>query len=174
MITELHTIGIDPGDTTGWCTITVPYKSVFFDQPSEILSWDYGEFQGAEELQVRNICSLARTTQSLAYLTGPVLVVEDWDVDPTFGSTDPAVLSPVRILAMLRYAAFRNEIPDSRVVPQGRTIAKSTATDERLKQWGLYTAGSDHIRDATRHAITALRRAKNNPEFRDACWRKSH
>lgn len=190
MITVLHVLGIDPGKTTGWCRITIPYKSIYGDDPSQILEWDTGEFHKSENEQVDAICSLARTTQSLAYLTGPALVVscqsyditstppalvvEDWDQDPSFKSTDTEALSPVRLGAALSYAVHLGKAGDSHIVFQGRSLAKSTATDERLKAWGMYTVGSDHERDATRHAITALRRAKANPAFRDDLWARQN
>jgi squalene cyclase len=72
---------------------------------------------------------------------------------------------------MLRYAEHRHELNDGRVILQNRAIAKSTATDDRLKAWGLYDTNSGpHARDATRHAITALRRARDKPKFRDEMW----
>ena len=105
---------------------------------------------------------------------------EDWDSDPSFKSTDPEALSPVRIGAMLRFAmalqgtaainrAGSSMFGDATLTFQGRTIAKSTATDERLKAWGLWTTVT-HTRDATRHAITALRRARQDPELAARMW----
>jgi hypothetical protein len=170
VITVLHVIGIDPGKTTGWCRLTVPFKSIYGNAQSEILEWDFGELHKDENAMVDELCLLARTTQSLAYLTGPGLVCEDWSIDPRFKSTDPESLSPVRIAAALGYAVYLGKAGDSKLVLQDRSLAKSTATDDRLRAWGLYEPGSDHIRDATRHAVTALRRAKAKPEFRDRLW----
>lgn len=165
---EIHVIGIDPGVTTGWARLTVPRASLYGGARGAILDWDSGEVFGPEEEQVKLLGRLARETQGLSYQVGPALVVEDFELMTDVLGED--VLSPVRIGAMLRYAAFRNELGDSRVFFQHRGQAKSTATDERLKAWGLYIRGSDHERDAMRHAITALRRASTSEDIRDELW----
>ena|SRR6266487_6726662 len=168
---ELHVIGVDPGGTTGWARMTVPRACFYGTQESEILEWEYGELTGPEPAQVTQLTRYAREVQSLAYRVGPALVVEDFDVGAVV-TTDTGVLySPVRIAAMLAYAEHRHELNDGRVVLQSRALAKQTVTDDRLKNvWGMWVEGSDHIRDATRHAITALRRAKEKPAFRDQLW----
>jgi hypothetical protein len=170
MTPELHIVGIDPGGTTGWCQLTIPTKSIFGDEPGAIVEWDYGEFTGPEPKQAIAIGSLVRTIQSLAYKTGPALVCEDWDSDPRFKTTDPEALSPVRLGAMLKLLGEQKLLGDATLTFQGRSLAFSTATDARLKAWGLYVAGSDHIRAATRHAITMLRRAKAQPVLAAALW----
>lgn len=168
---ELHIIGIDPGGTTGWCRLTVPRASVVDGAPGKILEWDYGELTGRESDQVKQLCAIARMTQGLAYKVGPALIVEAWDNDPSFKSTDTEPLSPVRIDAMLTFCWQQTKLlDDARILFQSRSLAKSTATDERLQRWGLYIKGSDHIRDATRHAITALRRAKASPSLAAELW----
>lgn len=176
MQSEIHVIGIDPGGTTGWCRLTVPRKSLFGTDKSQIVEWDHGTFHGSEEDQVLHICRLVREVQGLSYRIGPALIVEDWDSDPSFKTTDKEALSPVRIGAMLRFAKAMSPtdtrhmlLGDATLTFQGRTIAKSTATDDRLKAWGLYVP-NDHIRDATRHAIVALRRARKDPALRTAMW----
>ncbi len=172
---HLHILGIDPGGTTGWALLTVPRRSVFGRAQGEILDWDMGQLEGPEEAQVRALADKARQIQALDYQIGPALVVEDFDV-AELRTTDAGVLySPIRIAAMLRYAAYRGETGDALVTMQGRTIAKQAATDDRLRAWGLYDRHSgDHARDAMRHAITALRRAKASQELREAMWKPSY
>jgi hypothetical protein len=97
-------------------------------------------------------------------------VVEDWDQDPSFKSTDPTALSPVRLGAKLGYVRHQGKLADCTLNWQGRTLAKGTATDDRLKAWGYYVPGPDHIRDATRHAITALRRVAQQPDLAAQFW----
>lgn len=147
----------------------MPRGSIFGDKPSAIIGRDYGVFHGAEPIQAVAIARLAREIQSLDYKTGPAIVVEDWDIDPAFRSTDPETLSPVRIGAMLTLLQHQGCIGDSTLHFQSRTIAKSAATNERLKAWGMY-AGNDHINDAHRHAITSLRRARENPAYAASLW----
>lgn len=167
----LHVIGIDPGETTGWCRLTIPRDSMYDDEPGRIEEWDYGEFLGPDISQVIEICRLVRETQGLDFAVGPAVVCEDFDLMHENPTTDPVLLTPVRIASMLQYAQFRGDMgPDSLVTLQGRTVAKETATDDRLRHYGLYVKGSDHIRDATRHAWVAIRRAKQSEDVRAAMW----
>lgn len=174
---NIHVIGIDPGGTTGWARFTIPRVCIFGDEEPSIVEWDYGVFQGPANEQVMAIARYARETQSLDYKCGPALVVEDWDPDPNFKVADKEVYSPIRIgakLALLWHLSNPtipgpNWLGDATLTFQGRVIAKTTYTDERLKNLKLYVA-NDHIRDATRHALTAIRRARQNPEFAEELW----
>ena len=171
MITrDIHIIGIDPGGTTGACLLTVPRDSIYGKSPGRIVKWEVWEESGDEAEQVRSLCRVSREVQSLDYQIGPALVIEAWDSDPTFRSTDPEALSPARIGGMFLYAALRGDLSDARVNFQSRTQAKQYITDDRLRSRGMYTVGSDHIRDATRHALTALSRAKKSAELRYEFW----
>jgi hypothetical protein len=166
----LHVLGIDPGGTTGWYNITVPRDCMYGDAPSQIIEHDWGEFTGSEAHQAIEISRLAREIQSLDYKTGPALIVEAWDQDPRFNSTDPEALSPVRIGAQLELLREQKQLGDATLHFQSRSLAFSTATDDRLRRWGLWVKGSDHVRAALRHAITALRRARENPDFIKELW----
>lgn len=146
---------------------------MFADEPSEIVERYSGELRGKETDQVIKLCRFFRTVQGLDYKIGPAVVCEDFD----FGSplADSEVYSPVRIAFGLKLCyeqAQLKQFGDARLVMQSRTIAKRVATDERLRAWGLWKPGSDHERDAERHIITALRRAKAKREFRDRLWDK--
>jgi len=167
---NIHLMGIDPGGTTGWYNLTVPRNCIFGDAPSAILEHDWGEFTGPEPRQAIEIARLAREIQGMDYKVGPALVIEQWDQDPTFKSTDPEALSPVRLAAMLELLKEQKQLGDSSLVYQSRTLAFGTVTDERLKRWRLWVSGSDHVRAALRHGITALRRARENPEFAERLW----
>lgn len=164
-------LGIDPGVTTGWAQITVPRMSIWGDEPSKIISWRTGQLRGRISDQVWATCELVRTIQSLAFKIGPAVVVEDFD----FGRPlkDPEVYTPVYFAQQLRFCRERTALMnDARLVMQGRDIAKSSFTDERLQVAGVYArrGQSDHERDALRHALTALRRAKRSFEFRCEMW----
>lgn len=169
---ELHIIGIDPGETTGLCHMIVPRKCFFGNQPSEIIDWAVDEIYGPEEEQALAIAKWAITVQGMDYKVGPALVVEDFDLMEHNVSTDPEVLVPVRIASMIRMLGHIGKIGDARVVLQGRTTAKQIVTDERLARWGYWTPGPDHKRDATKHALAALRRARDD-WFRDELWNRS-
>lgn len=93
------------------------------------------------------------------------IVVEDFIID--FSKIDQArhTLSPVRIMSMLSYAMYIDaEMPFySRLFVQGRSMAKTTCNDPRLRRWGLFDAkGGRHARDATRHAFYFLRTCRGN------------
>ena len=102
------------------------------------------------------------------------VVIEDFTLRTFKMSRE--LLSPVRLTAKVEYAMFHGlqgcEPKHRRVFKQQPSMAKSTATDERLKQWGLYIreGGLEHARDADRHAITFLRRAKDKARVRHAGW----
>jgi hypothetical protein len=172
VVPNLKIIGIDPGGTTGWAWLTVPRYCIWGDAPSQIVEWDYGEISGPETKQVEKLCSIARTAQSLDYKVGPALIIEGWDVRPGFKSTDQDdPLSPIRIGAMLSYAHYRKEMgEDIRIAFQSASLAKEAFTDDRLRAAGMYVRSSRHVRDATRHALTALRRARGSAPFREALW----
>jgi hypothetical protein len=165
---HLHVLGIDPGGTTGWALLTVPRGSIYGTERGRFIGHDWGQFYGAEPDQAEAICRLVREIQSLDYKIGPAVVIEDFQLNTHVRGEE--LLSPVRLAAMIRYASHLRRLGDARVILQHRQIAKTTATDERLQAWGLYHKGEEHARDATRHAVTAIRRAKASPELRSEMW----
>jgi len=167
---NIHVMGVDPGGTTGWYLVTIDRHSMFHDEPPGILEYDWGEFEGPEEQQATEIARLVREIQGTDYKSGPAVICEGWYQDPGFKSTDPEALSPVRIGAMLSLLRYQGLFADATLTFQDRSIAFQAWTDERLRRKGLWVEGSDHIRAASRHALTGLRRAKENPEFAKALW----
>lgn len=165
---HLHVLAIDPGGTTGWAHFIIPRKSMFGNEPSEVLDWGTGEIYGSEDEQAIKIARMAREIQSLSYRIGPAVVIEDFDFGAPF--RDKAVYSPVRIAAKIKLLHHMGLMDDSRVVMQSRSIAKEHMTDERLRMSGFWVPGPDHQRDAVRHALTVLRRAKQKHSIRDKLW----
>ena len=175
---HLHIIGVDPGGKTGIARFTIPRYSIFGDEPAEIWDMEFKLFAGREPEQVLNIARYVREVQSLDYKTGPAIVCEGWYNDPNFKSSDPEALSPVRIGAMLTLLHHQTNMEgsvkvlwlgDATLTFQDRSIAMSTYPDDKLKQKGLYGNQKD-IRAATKHAMTMLKRAKNNPELAEKLW----
>lgn len=166
---RLKVLAIDPGGITGWAAFEVPRLSIFGDEETAVLSWETGEFFGSEEEQSLQIAEKARVFQNLDALIGPAVVVEGWDYGNP--SRDPKMYSPVRIGAQIRLLHHMGKMGDSRLVFQSRTIAKETMTDERLRFYGFYVPRSrDHERDAIRHALTVLRRARAKRSVADKLW----
>lgn len=165
----LKIMGVDPGGITGWAVFEFPRLSMFGDEEPEIVSWDTGEFFGSEEEQALQIAAKAVGVQGMDYKLGPAVVVEDWD----YGSPlrDPQVYSPLRIAAQLRLLHHMGRFGDARLVFQSRTMAKKTFTDERLRFYGYYVPNSrNHEKDAVRHALTALRRARMKTSVANKLW----
>jgi hypothetical protein len=168
---EIHVLAIDPGVTTGWARFTVPRLSIWGNEPSTILRWETGQLRGRISDQVWETCRLIRGIQSLTYKIGPAVVCEDFD----FGRPlkDPEVYTPVYFAQQLRFCFEKTNLTnDSLLFMQGRDIAKSSFTDDRLDAAGVWVTRdqSDHERDALRHGLTALRRAKRSFKVRCKLW----
>lgn len=80
-----------------------------------------------------------------------------------------ADLSPVRMLSKIEHAEMRYGKGRPPYL-QTASMAKTTATDERMKTAGLYRAGMQHATDAGRHAATFLRRARADAHLRAEAW----
>ena len=178
MTPHLHIIGVDPGGGTGVARLTVPRASIFGDDMPEIWDTEFRKFNGPEVEQVMNIARFVRETQSLDYKTGPAILSEQWDDDPTFNSTDQEALSPCRINAMLQMMHHLTTmhgtvsvqwLGDATLNFQPRALAMQTFTDDMLKQRGLYGSDKD-IKAAVKHALTGLRRAAQNQKFARQLW----
>lgn len=95
------------------------------------------------------------------------VVIEDFIIRRNDQSR--SFLSPVRMTAKLEQLIWKDNRTYFRQQPNE---AKTTATDARLKDWGMYErdGGLDHARDADRHAITFLRRATQSAQLRAKAW----
>jgi hypothetical protein len=152
---EITVIGIDPGVTTGWAKITVPVASIFGDAPGEILDWKYGVLDGPETAQAQTVCRIAKR-----YIF-PTIALEDFINNKLNKSRE--YLAPVRVASKIQFCVQTGLAGQIAGLEwQMPTLAFETAPDHRLKKWGLYPEGPDHPKDATRHAITLIRRAKSD------------
>lgn len=166
-------VALDPGGTTGWSVLMVhPEALCEPDVPvlANIEHFVQGQFTGEEDEQARQIMELIECWSDAA------VVIEDFTLR-TF-RMDAELLSPVRITAKVEFGLkFWEGLggwqrPRIRVFKQQPALAMRTATDARLKEWRLYSAegAQQHARDATRHGITFLRRAKEKPTLRAEAW----
>jgi hypothetical protein len=164
---HLNVMGITPGETTGWAVLTIPRGSIFGDDDPDITEWDYGRLDGPVELQAVSVARLAREIQSLEFRTGPALVIES----VPFDADDPDSMVAVYLGAMLRLLQHQKQVGDSTLTFQPMEIVFSDATtDARMKKLGLFIPDRDEINDAARHAITALRRARDDLDFAKSLW----
>lgn len=90
-------------------------------------------------------------------------------------------LSPVSVTAKIKYGLWLMEKWDAEeagrepgrgrmVFSQQPSLAKSTLTDDRQREWRLWEPGADHKRDAVKHCYTFLQRAQEKPNMRYAAW----
>ena len=160
----LTVIGVDPGETTGIAIIRIPADSMFGDEPGRILDHRTQEITGPETAQAQTFCRIAKR-----YIW-PTIAIEDFSLRTDVTSRE--VLAPVRVGAKIHYCIETGQAGTIVGVEwQMPALAKETMPDDRLKKIGLWTTGSDHIRDASRHAMTLIRRAKADEKL---CRRVFH
>lgn len=168
-------LAFDPGVTTGWAVFRTPREVLLGEGfltaiRVEGAGWNAGEFSGEEEDQVDTMVEIARSVYALADEDAGdewSIIVEGFVVRML--SMKKSFLSPVRLAAKfkrdLRNAPVLIEEPFS-------SDAMNVVTDGRLRDWNLYRTGSDHVRDAMRHAIMMQRRYSSDVVFRAAVRRK--
>lgn len=175
-------IAIDPGGTTGWSMIRVhpecltdPTASVldniFDHQHGQV---DCGSHRGnlgtslhtgiSTDGEFSGVYDLAKFIRQWPVAA---VVIEDFSLRQL--RMDRDLLSPVRITAALGYCLW---VGGRDYHVQSPADAKRTCTDDRLKEWRMYdsTGGLQHARDADRHALLFLRKAKAKANFRALAW----
>lgn len=171
-------LALDPGGTTGWSVMSF-HAVALFDPEVPVLEniefWQHGQIDcgtlkgnrgtsGVGDIEdgvsthgeaagVNEIISLIRAWP------GAAVVIEDFIIRQTNQSRD--FLSPVRITAAINQYMYNQK---RHMYYQQPALAKTAATDDRLKLWKLYdrSGGLNHARDADRHAITFANRVKQN------------
>lgn len=175
-------IAVDPGGTTGWSLISV-HPECLTDPHAKILDnifqhqhgqVDCGSHRGnlGESLhsgistdgEFSGVYDLAKFIRSWPV---SAVVVEDFILRQS--RMDRELLSPVRVTAALGYSMW---LTGRDYHTQTPADAKGTCTDARLKEWNLYDPYGSmvHARDADRHAILFLRRAKAKRSLRELAW----
>lgn len=157
----VYAMGIDPGGTTGGAVIGVPERSIYRDQPGRISYFETWSFTGSYSAQALELMRIASGFFPLA------IALESFDPRKPIRSEE--YISPILVGARIQFCIDTHYI----IAPlfyQTPEQAMTTATDYRLKAWSLYKPGPDHIKDATRHAITFIRRAKSDRKLRERAW----
>lgn len=173
-------LAFDPGETTGWCALGVdPATLLGADGPEDVLQkrlllCDYGEIDCSATAAATAIPDSIRRHAGLNLMgenlgvhkmlklvnewPNCTVVIEDFILDMNRADQARHTLSPVRITSAFSYALFADGHNSEHIIVQNRSLAKTTCTDLRLKNWGLYDSGSGpHARDACRHAFYLLR-----------------
>lgn len=141
-------LALDPGGTTGWTVFQVHPDSMTGDPSIKLMAnvewWTAGEFIGKQVDQVDQIVALINEWPAARLVTEKFVLRQV-----------NALLDPAEINATLRWA-----VRPRYFVEQQAQLAMSTVTDERQKQWGFWIPGKPHARDAVKHALTFLKRRK--------------
>lgn len=155
-------LALDPGGTTGWAVLTCSIEVFGFGDGTEvhkrIKHKDSGEIYGEPIEQADEIGDLYDAWPDAA------IVIEHFQ--PRQAAYE---LSAIQAETICEYIAFVDR-RDETTFKQLPALAMTTATNERLKRWGLYKPGSEHSKDAMRHAITFLRRASENTGLAKTAW----
>ncbi len=137
---------IDPGTTTGWAYVKGA-DSLIGPAGDCDLDIACGQMSGEEFQQSHDLARLIDRIWPCA------VIIEDFI--PRQLNKERWFLSPVRVTNQLGMLLW---LKDRQWLLQQPSLAKSTIDDSRLKGAGLYNAGQPHANDATRHALTFLRR----------------
>lgn len=115
------------------------------------------EVEQARSIVIQMIASgnMATRTSGGAVTGITDCVIEDFILRERTKARD--LLSPVRCTAMVRVFMEQMKV-HCPIELQSASDAKGSFTDERLRRWGLWTVGSPHARDATRHLLLHLRK----------------
>lgn len=170
----LAVFSVDPGETTGWSYMEV--SRVVIEEQGEInlfksiKNWRHGQVGGPEIKQVKDLNMILSEYAYDIPRDNASVIVEDFIL--RMYSKDRAVLAPVRITAMLELCL--DLVGNSISVKQQPSEAMGVITDDRLKNWGFYerAGGMGHARDADRHNLYALRKARSNVDYRKKLWSK--
>jgi len=171
-------IGIDPGGTTGWSLMTMK-PEVLGDSKSDLsarsIDHTHGQVDcgsrrgtiaehGISDGEFAGMWDLAKLCREWPCAA---VVIEDFTLRQFRQDRD--LLSPVRITAGLGYTLW---LDGRDYFTQSPGDAKNVCSDAMLKQCGMYdsTQGMQHARDADRHALLFLRKAKGSKAFREKAW----
>lgn len=169
----LNLFAVDPGGTTGWAVFWIPTANMILRGVDvlEDVEFECGQWDGSEDAQADAFAS------EISGLECP-FIFEDFLLRQFRRDRD--LLSPVRVMAKMEYVLWRQRADalggvtsNSHPYPvrkQQASLAKSTVTDERLKKWNLWVTGMPHARDALRHGVTFLRRAKTDARLARWAW----
>lgn len=176
-------VAFDPGGTTGYCIMGVyPEALEKYDENLEecLEHVDYGVIdcgsrhgqtgvgmsRGHDGLNLPGENDgIIRMVNIAEEYPKAAIVLEDFVLDVHKANRGRDLLTPVRIISgftgLLHYCFGPKQL--DRIFIQNRSLAKTTCTDNRLKNWGLYDGKSGpHARDATRHAYYFLRSCRGD------------
>lgn len=168
-------LAFDPGETTGWCLLGVPPSALTtpgVDLRVALRHIEYGQISCRDQsasgwsdtvhkhaglmMEAENN-GVTKMLDLLSIYPDSAVIFEDFIPDERFDQARHT-LSPVRIISAFCYGMQTQGFLLEQIHIQNRSMAKTTCTDLRLKNWGLLDRNSGgHARDATRHAYYFLK-----------------
>ena len=193
-VSDLATVvAFDPGEKTGWCALGVPPYALDrqgVNLRDEMVCIEYGQIscrdQGGDAWantvsKHAGLClagenaGVSRMLDIVARFGDPAVVFEDFIPDPKKFDQARHTLSPVRITSAFSFGFELQGWNLGQIFVQNRSLAKTTLTDIRLKNLGMYDDKSGpHARDATRHAFYFLRDCRGDRTNRESAAYKRH
>lgn len=162
----VYVLGIDPGITTGWCALRIPYVSLVRDGFRSTVfgpgvAFRVGEWKGPAPFQAEQCVALCRGIWAEGEwrlgADSDLFIVSIESFTLRVQSTDASLLAPVRVTEAIHTLTWRT-LP-APVVQFTPSDAMTVMPDSRLHALNMYTPGrDDHQRDATRHAILTARK----------------
>lgn len=146
----LYAAGIAPGTTSALAVIGVHERTIYRDYPGKINYFQTWEFDGNFSRQAIDIMR----TMAPYFPLGIALQSFDGNGYKTNGD-----LSPVMVGARIQFCIDTHYV----LFPlfyQTQAHALDTVSDVNLALLGLLKSKSPQVKDATRHALTFIRRAK--------------
>lgn len=154
---KLAVMGVDPGGTTGLAACHVIVQPMLADTLRAMPLRKCVEVKGYWRDQVDQLARAINAFVEIALAQGVDgndvhVVFENYIPDPNRIGRGATNLDPVWIGAGVCGALGWEP------VWQTPSEAKSFATNDRLRRWGLWETGSDHKRDAWRHVASRVNR----------------
>jgi hypothetical protein len=170
-VSYLAVMGCDPGHATGaaWCVCdaTGTIRTRMGQPPSPPQT---AALRGSYVVQADRLCAILRGFKNTAHAiqrrtqqeVSIIVAIEDF-VLTRMKSSEREGLDPVRVTsAFITAMEERNLQRGVRVVYQSPSDAKSYATNDRLRYWGVWKVGAEeHERDAMRHMLLAITKHGN-------------
>ncbi len=174
---EVNVIAFDPGGTTGYAVLGIHSDDLMRGTklPQHLTTVEYGEIdcgtrhgqtgvgvhRGHDGMNIiGEVHGIMRMVALFDTWDQSPVVVEDFVLDVHKANRGRDLLTPVRLISGFA-SALTMKYGDkviNKLFVQNRSLAKTTCTDDRLKNWNLYDRNSGpHARDALRHALYFLR-----------------
>lgn len=165
----LVVVWADPGVTTGWSVHRVVVSELLVrGQVGSVgrMWWRSGQYRSAGTSEA--VDSYLNLVRAVYEKSGEedIVVIGCEGFTLMMQSTDPALLEPVRFLAVLQDRLRETEYGREVGVQVQQPGERSIISEDRLRLWGLWKPGMVHARDAQQHGLAFLRRFATQPLLR--------